>query len=365
MNEAKKDQLNRIVIKGFKSIKECELGLNNVNVLIGANGAGKSNFISAFEMLGRVLARELSFYVQRKGINPLLYNGKETTDSIFAEFDYGSLVYSFDLEWTEQDSLYFREEQVNVDGKNILAEGGYGESRAINAIRNARVHAAIPQNILIPNWRVYQFHDTSPSSRIKAENNVADCELLLHDASNLAAFLYRLQENYSAEYQKIIRAIQRIAPYFKGFELKPKEQNNEQIALRWKQKDYDGILIPSQLSDGTLRFICLATLLLQPEELQPSIIVIDEPELGLHPYAMTIFVELVKKAAVRKQVIMATQSTELLDHFEAEDVIVVDRTANGSVFKRLNAEKLAAWLEDDYSLGELWNKNLFGGRVSR
>jgi len=365
MNEQRRDQLNKIVIKGYKSIKECELDLKNINVLIGANGAGKSNLLSLFEMLEKILARELSFYVQRKGVNPLLYNGKEVTDSIFVEFDYGALVYSFKLEWTEQDRLYFREEQVNVDGKNILYEGGYSESLILNAIRDARVHGAIPHDILIPNWRVYQFHNTSPSSRIKAENNVADCENLLHDASNLAAFLYNLQENHSAEYRKIIKAIQRIAPFFKDFVLKPKEQNNAQIVLRWKQKDYDGVLIPSQFSDGTLRFICLATLLLQPEELQPAIIIIDEPELGLHPYAMTIFVELVKKVALKKQVILATQSAELLDHFEAEDVIVVDRTANGSKFERLDAKKLTAWLDDDYSLGELWNKNLFGGRVSR
>ena len=365
MSVERNDQLSRITIRGFKSIKECELDLKNINVLIGANGAGKSNFISIFEMLGRVLARELAFYVQRKGINPLLYNGKGVTDSIFAEFDYGSLVYSFDLEWTEQDSLYFREEQVTVDGKNILGKGGYSESLAINSIRNARVHMLTPKDIMIPNWRVFQFHDTSLSSRIKAENNVADCETLLHDASNLAAFLYRLHENHITEYQKILRAVQRIAPFFKDFELKPKEQNNEQIVLRWRQNDYDGVLIPSQLSDGTLRFICLATLLLQPEELQPSIIVIDEPELGLHPYAMTIFAELVKKIATRKQVILATQSAELLDHFEADNVIVVDRTSNGSEFKRLDAKTLAAWLEDDYSLGELWNKNLFGGRVAR
>jgi predicted ATPase len=358
-------QLNRIVIKGYKSIKDCDLELGNLNVLIGANGAGKSNFISIFEMLGKVLARELSFYVQRKGINPLLYNGKETTDSIFAEFNYESLLYSYDLEWTEHDSLYFREEKVYVDGKHILGEGGYSESHALNTIRNARVHLLIPQDILIPNWRVYQFQDTSPSSRIKAENNVSDCESLLRDASNLAAFLYRIQENYPTEYKKILRAIQRIAPYFKDFELKPKEQNNEQIILRWKQKDYSGILIPSQLSDGTLRFICLATLLLQPKELQPAIIIIDEPELGLHPYAMTIFAELVKKVSTRKQIILATQSSELLDHFNADDVIVVDRTDNGSEFKRLNEEQLRAWLEDDYSLGELWNKNLFGGRVAR
>ena len=147
--------------------------------------------------------------------------------------------------------------------------------------------------------------------------------------------------------------------------MKPKEENKEQIVLRWRQKDYDGIMIPSQLSDGTLRFICLATLLLQPVDLQPSIIIIDEPELGLHPYAMTIFYRVGKENCIKKQIIMATQSAELLDHFEPDEVVVVDRTDEGTKFERLPVDKLMAWLEDDYSLGELWNKNLFGGWVSR
>lgn len=365
MSQLKQEQLSRIVIKGFKSIKDCDLELNNINVLIGSNGAGKSNFISLFEMLQKILARELSFYVEKKGINPLLYNGKEVTDGIIAEFHFGSDLYSFDLEWTENDSLFFREEQVYITGKNILGEGGYRESNALNTLRKASINMDIPQIMLNPQWRVYQFHDTSPSARMKAEHNISNCNALMWDASNLAAFLYRLQEHYPIEYQKILKAIQRIAPYFKDFELKPKEQNNEQIVLRWNQKDYDGTLIPSQLSDGTLRFICLAALLLQPAELQPATIIIDEPELGLHPYAITILAELVKKAATRKQIILATQSVELLNNFEAEDVIVVDRSDNGSEFKRLDPEQLSYWLENDYTLGELWNKNIFGGRLSR
>jgi predicted ATPase len=365
MNQNRQGRLRKIVIKGFKSIKECVLDLKNVNVLIGANGAGKSNFVSAFEMLQKVLSRELSFYALKKGIDPLLYNGKGVTDSIFAEFQFGSILYAFDLEWTEADTLFIREEQLYIEGKNILGEGGYSESNALNALMNARVHTTMPQTLMIPEWRVYQFNNTSPSSKIKSENNVGNYETLMGDASNLAVYLYRLCEHYPTEYQKIMKAIQRVAPFFKDFVLKPKEQNEEQIVLRWKQKDNDGTLLPSQLSDGTLRFICLATVLLQPVELQPDIIIIDEPELGLHPYALTIFAELVKKAATKKQVILATQSAELLDHFEPEDVIVVDRTANGSEFKRLDGEQLTAWLEDDYSLGELWNKNLFGGRVSR
>jgi predicted ATPase len=358
------EKLNKIVIKGFKSIKECELDLSNINVLIGANGAGKSNFISVFEMLQKVLAGELTHYALKKGIDPILYNGKEVTDSISAEFCFGENLYSFEVEWTDNDSLLFREERLEVD-TTTWGDGGYKESKVHEALGAANIDRETVQTLLNPQWRVYQFNNTSPTAKIKSENGVGDYDTLHWDASNLAVYLHHLRESYPEAYQKILRAIQRVAPYFKDFELKPKAENNEQIVLRWKQKALDKILLPSQLSDGTLRFICLATLLLQPEVLQPATIIIDEPELGLHPYAITFFSELVKKVAIRKQIILATQSVELLDHFQPEDVIVVDRTTNGSEFKRLDGNQLAAWLEDDYSLGELWNKNLFGGRVSR
>lgn len=358
----KKEPLSKVVIKGFKSIKECDLDLKNLNVIIGANGAGKSNFISVFEMLQKILAGDLSSYALKKGISPLLYNGKETTESISAEFHFGSNLYSFELEWTDNDSLVFRKERVEAD-TDTWGDGGYRESKIPEAFRTAQIKKEAFHTLLNPQWRIYQFSNTSPTSKIKSENSVGDYDTLMWDASNLAIYLYHLRENYPKSYQKIIKAIQRVAPFFKDFELAPKEQNREQIVLRWKQKDYDSTLLPSQLSDGTLRFICLMTLLLQPKGLQPATIIIDEPELGLHPYAIAIFAEIVKKVAAEKQIILSTQSVELLNHFEPNDIIVVDRTANGSEFKRLDEERLAAWLNDDYSLGELWNKNIFGGRV--
>jgi len=365
MNELNQDQLSRIVIKGFKSIKECDLELGNINVLIGSNGAGKSNFISVFEMLQNILKQELSLYVGKKGVNSLLYNGKKVTNSISMEFNFGSFLYGFDLMWTENDSLLFREERVDKDGLVIWGDGYNKESKLNESLHDINIMKDNIQALINKKWRIYQFHDTSVSSRMKIENNVSNCEMLQKDASNLAVFLYRLRKHYPKEYKNIINAVQRIAPFFKDFELKPMELNDEQIVLRWSQKGCDDIFSPSQLSDGTLRFICLATLLLQPSELQPATIIIDEPELGLHPYAIIIFSELVKKVAVEKQIIIATQSVELLDNFNAEDVIVVDRNEAGSKFERLDAKNLAAWLEDDYSLGELWNKNIFGGRVSR
>ena len=187
----------------------------------------------------------------------------------------------------------------------------------------------------------------------------------MFDASNLAAFLYRLKNNFEKNYEEIIRTIQLIAPYFSDFILEPQEGNPEQIVLKWQQKGCEDVFNASQLSDGTLRFICLATLLLQPHELQPATIIVDEPELGLHPYAITIFAEMVKQLSNEKQIIISTQSVEMLNEFEVDDVIVVDCGEDGSEFKRLDAESLEAWLEDDYALGDLWKKNILGGRLSK
>ena len=362
MSGEKREQLSRIVIKGFKSIKECDLDLNSINILIGANGSGKSNFISVFEMLQRVLFRELALYTGRKGLANILYNGPKVTNSIMAEFHFGSTQYSFELEWTENNSFLFRKENFNINGNEFLGYAGHRESNVINTLRETKSVMCVPQIILNPAWRVYQFHDTSPSSRIKSEHYLSNDVSLMNDASNLAAFLYRLKQVFPQEYNDIIHAVQFVAPFFEDFVLIPKELNKEQIVLKWRKNNCEDVFNASQFSDGTLRFICLATLLLQPTKLQPSTIIIDEPELGLHPLAITILSEMVQKAAVNKQIILATQSAELLDNFDVNDVIVIDNGANGSEFKRLDEKQLKLWLDNDYTLGELWNKNIFGGR---
>lgn len=212
---------------------------------------------------------------------------------------------------------------------------------------------------------MYHFHDTSRTAKVKQEHNISNNQALMFDASNLAAFLYRLKNNHGKSYDEIIETIRLIAPYFDDFMLEPQEGNAEQIVLKWHQKGCEDVFNASQLSDGTLRFICLTTLLLQPSELQPATIIVDEPELGLHPYAITMFAEMVKQVAAKKQIIISTQSVELLNEFSVEDVVVVNKDDDGaSTFNRLDEDELELWLED-YSLGDLWKKNVLGGRLSK
>jgi predicted ATPase len=149
---------------------------------------------------------------------------------------------------------------------------------------------------------------------------------------------------------------------FNNFYLEPNEGGY--VMLKWmgiSPNDY--VLLPQQFSDGTIRFIALATLLLQPEVMMPKVIIVDEPELGLHPYAINQLAEMIKEAAKHTQIIVATQSPGLVDEFSASQITVIERDEENecTVVNRLNEEKLAEWLKH-YSLSELWDKNVIGGR---
>ena len=157
----------------------------------------------------------------------------------------------------------------------------------------------------------------------------------------------------------IEETVKLIAPYFDRFVLEPDALNEERIRLEWMEVGSDKMFNANHLSDGTLRMICLTTLLLQPNP--PDTIIIDEPELGLHPYAITVLASLMKSFATAKQLIVSTQSVTLINHFEADDIIVTDKKDGASVLRRLDERELEAW-KDDYSLGEIWEKNIIGGR---
>ncbi|MER0204194.1 MAG: chromosome segregation protein SMC [Nitrosomonas sp.] len=362
-------ELNTITIKGFKSIASIEkLKLGVINVVIGPNGSGKSNFIGVFSFLHAIKEGHLQDYVIKSGgADKVLHFGAKVTNQLQIHISFRDKTnqYEINLVPTSTDELIPQTEWVYYWNQSKFS-GPMGESLPRNGkeagISASKYSSRIASYVRdhLDRWRLYHFHDTSSTSPMKMTADVNDNRYLRPDGSNLAAFLYFLQEKHSTSYNLIRRTVQRVAPFFDDFQLEPQKLNPEKIRLEWKHKGSEAYFDASSLSDGTLRFIALATLFLQPGSYQPSVILVDEPELGLHPYAITLLASLVKQVSA-KQVIISTQSPLLLDHFQPEDVLVADRVNGGTQFTRLDSEKLKDWLQD-YSLGQLWEKNELGGR---
>jgi predicted ATPase len=362
--------LDRIEIEGFKSIRQVRLDLKPLNVLIGANGAGKSNFISVFGLLRHIVEGRLQLYVaQAGGADALLHYGRKQTPELMLRLSFETSSYEAKLAPSAADSLIFALESGMtswgsenpqpgaISGQDEAKLSGHDESVLLKAgTEQDSVRSALKR---IQDWRVYHFHDTSASAKVKQTGDIGDNEALRPDASNLAALLFLLRTKHPENYRRIVSTLRLVAPFFDDFRLRPSPFNEQKIQLEWSERNSEAYFNAHALSDGTLRFICLATLLLQPH--LPSLILIDEPELGLHPYAIQVLAGLVRSASEKTQVILSTQSVSLVNQFEPEDLVVVDRSKGESVLRRLSAEDTKDWLEG-YSLGELWEKNVFGGR---
>ena len=359
--------VEKISIAGFKSISSAEVELRPVNVLIGANGSGKSNFIGAFGFLQAIRAGHLQDYVARAGgAERILHFGARVTDRLRFHVYFQNSVNQYDLVLspTDSDQLYPYTENVLFWDRSRYSRPfdkplvGIGGEAGISS-PSSSIETYVRNHL--DRWRIYHFHDTSTNSPFKKTADLHDNRYLREDGSNLAAFLYYLQEKHKIQYEQIRRTIQLAAPFFDDFQLEPLALNSDKIRLEWRHLGSDAYFDASALSDGTLRFIALATLFLQPPSLRPSIILLDEPELGLHPAAVTLLESLIAMASDETQMILATQSPTLLDHFGPEDILVADRVNGGTEFTRLEPDMLEIWLER-YSIGELWEKNEFGGR---
>lgn len=350
-------------ITGYKSIRELrEFKLNGLNMLIGANGAGKSNFISLFRLLNEMYEERFQLFVQTQGgPDAMLHFGRRTTDRIHAEFYFANNGYKFDIVPTNDNRLIFEQEQswfggvyYSTSSAAILGRG-HDESK----LKSAKDKYSPYVRSSVSSWRVYHFHDTSERAKVKQPHPINDNLRLKPDAANLAAYLRMLREKHGADYERILSTIRLVAPFFDDFVHRDDVEN---VELEWKQKgNTDTPFKAHMLSDGTLRFICLTTLLLQPVALLPDTILIDEPELGLHPYAITVLADIFKQVSEQRQLIVSTQSVELVNELTPDDVIVVDHDNGASTFRRYTQEEMAGWLEQ-YGLGELWKRNVLGGR---
>lgn len=355
--------IDKLTIEGFKSIRKLDFDLKPLNVLIGANGAGKSNFISFFRLLRELIGQRLQVAVQATegGADACLFMGPKVTKQFSAKLCFGNNGYEFSLVPTPDNRFVFAEENVVFNGAITWRHsfsGGHPESTLKNLKDTQPTWGRFYD--AISDWNVYHFHDTSLSAGVRRQTAINDDLALRPDASNLAAYLFRLRKTAQESYRQIRDIVRLAAPFFDDFVLRPVSANPEMIQLEWQQRDSGHLFRASQLSDGTLRFICLATALLQP--VRPATILFDEPELGLHPYALALLGNLFKQAAKpQQQIIISTQSAILLNEFEPEDVVVVERHQGESTFRRLDAADFSDWLAE-YTLGELWQKNVLGGR---
>lgn len=364
-------ELDYITVKGFKSFASVEkLPLRPINVVIGPNGSGKSNFIGVFAFLNAIREGHLQDYVTKAGgAEKVLHFGSKTTKviEIHISFQDGLNQYKIELSPLSGDQLYPAGETVWFWDKQYPQPYNerldpHGREAGISNPNVKKIASYVRSHL--QSWRLYHFHDTSAGSPMKKTASLNDNLFLRPDGSNLAAFLYFLREKHPGAYGLVRGTVQRVAPFFDDFQLEPARLKPDSIILEWRHKNSDAYFDANAFSDGSLRFIALATLLLQPEKYRPSVILVDEPELGLHPYAITMLASLIKQASTKTQVIVGTQSPLLLDHFRPEDVLVANRVGGSTHLTRLESAKLSTWLED-YSLGQLWEKNELGGRPAK
>ncbi|MFA7616754.1 MAG: AAA family ATPase [Weeksellaceae bacterium] len=353
--------LQNIKIKGFKSIRELDLDLSKINILIGSNGVGKSNFISFFKLVNNIYEQRLQQYSLKIGIDNLLYFGRKNTNEIEGYLDFGKNAYMFNLLPSDTGTLFIGREDSILKNQKKYSPTFYEKDIKESLIKGSLTYRNKYLSEHLKSYKIYHFHDTSSSAPLRSKVNLNDNKYLKENGGNLPAYLYYLQEKHPLNFKRIEKVIQSVIPFFDRFNLSPSSLNEDEILLEWTEKEYSETYFnANHLSDGSLRFIALVTLFMQPE--LPKVIIVDEPELGLHPTAINRLSGLIKSASDKGcQIIISTQSVSLINNFEAEDIITVDKADNQSVFKRLDKELLSNWI-DDYSIGELWVKSVIKGQ---
>ena len=372
------EKLVRVRIEGFRSIAFTDLELRDVNVFVGANGAGKSSLIGFLQMLGSMMNESLPLFVNlQRGANAILHHGTQRTPRLVGGVEYGSngafSTYDFALIPAAGDRLLFAEELIVSQNFPDHAaplrefEAGGTNSAVPKAGRQSEDFIERQMCHRLQSWlskiKVFHFNNSMMTSPMRSLQNLRENRFMLSTGENTAVMLLRMKSEHPSNYQRIRGEMRRILPDFSDFVLEPEPwRGKEQVELRWTGRDVDYAFGPDQLSDGSIRAVSLLTLLLQPDEWKPGIIVIDEPELGLHPYAVGQIGRLIAEAGVTRQVIVSTQSPGLVAQFEPEDVVVVESENGASTFRRLDRESLGGWLEAyDGDLGRLFEMNITGG----
>jgi len=385
--------LDRVSLQGFLSFgpTHATIPLTPLNVLVGTNGSGKSNLIEALAVLRGVPSTDLSAAVRRGGgVSEWLWQGDDGERAAVARLEFVFPAGEVNTKESVRYALAFEAVagQMNVQDERVENsaakagtagpflffgyEGGKPRISARNKLRTLKtadidrtqsILAQYREPDLYPELRrlaqraeniaIYRDWHFGPRAGVRESATIdARTDRLAEDFRNLPQMILKLQSD-SARGRRLNQYLAELAPSFDGAVVL-----SEGARLVLKLKEGERAIRAERLSDGTLRFLCLLAILLQPET--ASLIVLEEPELGLHPDALLVIRDLLVEASATTQILLTTHSTVLLDAFtdHAASVLVVQKNEDGTVFRRLDQD----WVDQQPErLGALWMAGAIGG----
>jgi len=367
--------IETLTIEGYRSIGAMiGMKFGPLSIVVGANGAGKSNLVSFLRLLQELGHGRLQMLISKMGsADPLFHQGIANTKQIKCDLRSENFRYTLRLQSTDAESLVIRSERIGepADKQSFVVSDFDSESRLSPAKQSRPLSPDETPSFsseliddvrkLLRGIRVHHFHDTDASAAMRRSCGIDQTERLHHDGSNLAAVLYDLRTNHPKRFDTILRSLKRIAPFVQDINFShDKGGVEDRIRIIWTQVGSEYRFNAQHFSDGTIRFLCILVAIFQAKP--PGMLVIDEPELGLHPEAVALLAGLLNSASHRMQLVVTTQSPMLLSQFTPDDVITVDQRNGCSDFRRLDGKRLTKWLKD-YSLGEIWQKGLMDAEV--
>ena len=361
--------IKTVTIEGFRGLRNIQnLELPQLTVLIGANGAGKSTLIRFFEMLGWMLRskRLQEFVLLQGGGDDQFFMGARQTPRIHAQLclqtGLGLNDYRFDMVHVSAgDTVMLMNEGYRYSANTFASKAKWTEIDAVgkeSALLDKTDKTCKTIVNLLRQCSTYQFHDTSSKAAIHNRWDITDSLRLRSDGGNLAAVLLDLLNTEPKRYELIVKQIRRVLPVFQDFVL---EDIAGKVLLRWIGSKSDKVFGSHLTSDGSLRLFCLITLLNLPPARLPDVMFFDEPELGLHPHAISLIAQMLKRLSKQRQIFIATQSPYLVDCFELENIIIASADNGETTLRKLPRADYQTWLNDEYELSDIWLKQAVGG----
>ncbi len=376
--------LKSIRLVNFYSFRDTTIELNQgANVLVGINGAGKSNFFKVFELLneainGKRLRRHI---IEIGGIDEMLYQGERENDEIVIELIYESptfelINYEIKIVPTQteyyvrekawhKDSIFFEREDKQIfviiegmDKKLPWQTFDVDELELLisdNSFRNGNLKNLTEALTNFAKINIINTINTTSQSPIRKPVLAIPETNIVNGGDNLAQVLNTIKINDKKTYKKIIESLNRVNPYFKDFDFRPIGTNFEMLL---EEEGLNRSIHLSKVSDGTLRYLCLITALLTNKK---AVLCFDEPEIGLHPDMLFNIAQAIKEAAETAIVIVSTHSTQLLNYFDLETVRVFEKDADNSTQVYAYTEgDFTGWYET-FQVGTMWRQGDIGG----